>query len=214
MPLDLPSLLDRFLCELDTGLRTVASPARPRHPSPTGPSGEIEAISATEKDRSARLMRVNHSGEVAAQALYRGQAFVAGDEDLKQQLLDAAEEEHDHLAWCQQRVSQLGQRTSWLSPVWYAGSFAIGAAAGLAGDRVSLGFLAETERQVTDHLAGHLMRLPENDHCSRAIVSQMQQDEIQHGRDAEERGAGKLSGPAKAVMRKAAGVMTGLAYWI
>jgi ubiquinone biosynthesis monooxygenase Coq7 len=159
-------------------------------------------------------MRVNHSGEIAAQALYRGQAFVARDAGLKAALLQAAREEHDHLAWCEARVRDLGQQTSRLNPVWYLGSFAIGVLAGLAGDRTSLGFLAETERQVSEHLDGHLSRLPGGDQRSREIVTQMRRDEIAHGQAAMDRGGASLPGLVRSAMRRKARIMTSLAYWI
>ena len=157
-------------------------------------------------------MRVNHSGEIAAQALYRGQALVSRDPALRAELLQAAEEEHDHLAWCQQRVEELGGRISLLAPVWYAGSFAIGIAAGLAGDKTSLGFLAETERQVAEHLDGHLQQLAENDKTSRAILEQMRDDEIRHGDSAVERGGAELPPLMKRAMQTVSRVMTSVSF--
>lgn len=215
------SFLDSCIAELDTALRVVATrarePTRPV-PAPVGAPGGIDAgpepISAASARHAARLMRVNHSGEIAAQALYRGQAFVAQDAALRGRLLLAAEEEHDHLAWCEARVTELGERTSRLGPLWYGGSFTFGALAGLAGDRISLGFLAETEKQVVEHLDGHLSRLPRGDARSRCIVAQMRQDEAEHQDSALQHGGGALSLPVRAAMRAAAQVMTSLSYWV
>ncbi len=157
-------------------------------------------------------MRVNHAGEIAAQALYRGQALLARDPQLRNDLLQAADEEHDHLAWCDERARQLGGGTSKLAPLWYAGSFAIGMAAGVAGDKLSLGFLAETERQVTEHLDGHLARLPADDRVSREIIHQMRDEEIAHGEGAVARGGSTLPDPVRRAMRMVAGVMTSVSY--
>jgi len=160
----------------------------------------------------AALMRVNHSGEIAAQALYRGQAFVARESALREELLQAADDEADHLAWCRQRAEELGGRTSLLAPVWYAGSFVIGMAAGLSGDRYSLGFLDETEKQVAEHLNGHLSRLPASDSKSRRILEQMREDELRHGHRARELGGKPLPRPVPAAMRAVSRVMTGLSF--
>ena len=157
-------------------------------------------------------MRVNHAGETAAQALYRGQALVARDPALREDLLRAADEEHDHLAWCQQRATELGGGVSKLAPLWYTGSLAIGVLAGLAGDKTSLGFLAETEDQVSEHLAGHLERLPEKDNDSRAILEKMREDEIRHGQGALEQGGGELPRPVRELMRLTAKFMTTVSY--
>ena len=203
---------DRILTELDKALRVVA--ARPRAQRPTPATTAHEDLNSKESRLSAGLMRVNHTGEIAAQALYRGQAMVSRDPELREHLLRAADEEHDHLAWCQERTEQLGSRVSLLAPVWYAGSFAIGVAAGLSGDKTSLGFLAETEKQVTEHLDDHLKRLPANDSESRAIVEQMRTDEIAHGEDALERGGAALPPPVKRAMRAASKVMTTLSFRI
>jgi len=206
-------VLDEVISELDNALRVLGTRARPSRPSPA--AGEPRAdLAADEAALSAALMRVNHAGEVAAQALYRGQAVAARDPSLRPRLLGAAREEHDHLAWCEERVRELGQGTSRLAPLWYAGAFAIGAMAGLAGDRVSLGFIAETERQVSEHLAGHLKRLPTTDEVSRAIVMRMQAEENHHGEDARSRGAAELPAPVRGAMRLAARVMTTLAHRI
>jgi ubiquinone biosynthesis monooxygenase Coq7 len=159
-------------------------------------------------------MRVNHTGEVAAQALYHGQALVARSGTTREMLLGAAREETDHLAWCETRLSELQSRTSYLNPLWYAGSFAIGALAATFGDRMSLGFVAETERQVEGHLDQHLERLPQADTRSRAILEAMRADEIEHGRAARAAGGADLPAPARALMRHTARVMTRTAYWI
>lgn len=212
-------LLDRWITELDTALRVVT--ARARGVPADMPGGTDSAstpsdsgLSTADRDQSARLMRVNHTGEIAAQALYRGQAFVAENNDMRSRLLAAADEEHSHLLWCDHRVRELGSHTSRLGAMWYAGSFVLGALAGLAGDRVSLGFLAETEKQVTDHLNGHLSELPRNDARSHRIVEKMRDDEEAHKKAAVRDGGGELPTPAKRAMRGAARVMTGVSYWI
>lgn len=171
-------------------------------------------LSAAERAKSARLMRVNHSGEIAAQALYRGQAFVTRDQQLRVKFQSAANEEHSHLLWCDHRVRALGHRTSRLDVLWYSGSFIIGALAGLAGDRISLSFLAETEKQVTEHLERHLSLLPENDAQSHRIVQQMRDDEQTHKDAAIREGGTELPDTAKRAMQGAASVMTGVSYWI
>ena len=203
-------LLDALLTEIDNGLRTLATAVPAARPSPA--SGLAAApLSPTDQTAGATLMRVNHAGEVAAQALYRGQAFTTRDPGIRRSLLDAAREEQDHLAWCQQRVSELGGRTSLLGPVWYAGSFVLGAAAGLLGTSKGLGFLVETERQVEEHLSGHLDLLPESDLTSRAILRQMQSDEAAHGSKARELGGTDLHPAVGAAMRLVARVMTTVA---
>mgnify|MGYP001812946799 CR=1 FL=1 len=191
----------------------IAGAARAAQPAP-GKDGAADELNAAERAESARLMRVNHSGEIAAQALYRGQALFARTTAQRDALLEAAAEEGDHLAWCEQRTTELGSHTSRLAPVWYLGSFAIGAAAGLAGDKLSLGFIAETERQVAEHLDDHLNRLPAGDVASRAILEQMREDEIRPGAAAETQGASKLPGPVKSLMRGVSRVMTTLSYRI
>jgi ubiquinone biosynthesis monooxygenase Coq7 len=203
--------IDRLIGELDTALRVGASPAQGVSTNPATGIAEPR-LSPAERRRSAALMRVNHAGEIAAQALYRGQAAVARNPAQREALVKAGQEEHEHLAWCEERVRQLGGRTSLLAPVWYAGSFLIGAAAGLAGDRVSLGFLAETERQVSDHLDGHLERLPAADTPSRQIVRVMREEEIAHGNEARVRGGGDLPAPVRGLMKITARLMTTLAY--
>jgi 3-demethoxyubiquinol 3-hydroxylase len=206
-------LRDRLLAELDHALRVVVLPA----PAPATDASSTQAsegdsgLTPADRRESAALMRVNHAGEIAAQALYRGQALTARDPELRQHLLLAAGEEQDHLAWCEGRLQQLGSHTSRLAPLWYGGSFALGALAGLAGDRHSLSFLAETERQVAAHLEGHLQQLPAADAGSRAIVARMRDDEARHHQQARSQGASELPGPVRAAMTLASRVMTTLA---
>jgi ubiquinone biosynthesis monooxygenase Coq7 len=206
------SPLDRLLAEAGHALETmfVGTPAASR-PSPA--SGLPHAdLDASARRHAAGLMRINHVGEVCAQALYYGQAAVAREEALRAQMLDAAAEETDHLAWCGARLSELDSRPSLLNPLWYAGAWAIGAGAGLVGDRVSLGFVVETERQVEAHLGEHLERLPAGDARSRAIVARMQEDEVRHAERARDAGARPLPPPVPALMRFAANVMKAVAY--
>lgn len=218
-PSDLPddsrrlSPVDQLISHFDQALRTLAAAPHADRPSPATALPEAELTTA-ERTRAAGLMRVNHAGEVAAQALYHGQALTAAAGTTRTKLLQAAQEEGDHLAWCAERLSDLGSRTSLLDPLWYAGSFAIGALAGLAGDRTSLGFVAETERQVEQHLTSHLNRLPQNDERSRAIVDQMQADERQHGQDALHAGGRELPSPIRRLMRATARIMTSTSYWV
>jgi ubiquinone biosynthesis monooxygenase Coq7 len=199
--------LDDLITAFDQGLRTVFAPAQSLRPVP---GEEIPETGMTEEQRrvSAALMRVNHAGEVCAQALYQGQALTARDSAAKAALERAAREETEHLAWTERRIEELGGRKSLLNPAWYAGSFVIGALAGLAGDRWSLGFLAETERQVVAHLDGHLRRLPEEDRRSRAIVDAMREDEARHATSATGHGAAALPEPARAAMRVTSRIMT------
>lgn len=213
--------LDRLLTAADTALRALFGPARAARPSPDAgspASAVVRELDAATQDadrrEAAALMRVNHAGEIAAQALYQGQALVARSPKVRAALLAAGREETDHLAWTQQRLRELGSRTSLLDPLWYAGSFAIGVAAGLAGDRTSLGFIAETERQVERHLDGHLDRLPPADLRSRAIVEQMRRDEAAHGRNALELGGESLPLPVRRLMQATASVMTRTARWL
>ena len=208
------SLLDRLIVNFDRGLRTVLGGARTT--GRPNPSGVVEEANLTEAERhhAGGLMRVNHAGEVAAQALYHGQALTARRTDVSGILEQAALEENDHLAWCEDRLKQLGSRTSYLAPFWYAGSFAIGALAGLAGDRWSLGFLAETEHQVVAHLEGHLEKLPQGDERSRTIVEQMREDEGQHATTALKAGGAELPVPVRTLMGAVSKVMTRTAYWI
>lgn len=207
------SLIDRLIEPVDQGLRTLFGAGKAARPYPAESFPETVESDADRREVAA-LMRVNHSGEVAAQALYQGQAFVATDETLRRSLLEAGREEADHLAWCSQRVSELGGRTSLLDPFWYAGSFTIGVLAGLAGNRTSLGFVAETERQVVDHLNGHLARLPNEDMRTRAIINQMSADEARHGHNAMQAGGAELPTLTRTLMKLTAKVMTRTAYRI
>ena len=206
------TLIDRFIGEIDKALKVLSTPAQA--------SRKITAVqqetplSASARAESARLMRVNHSGEVAAQALYQGQALAARNDGVAAAMRQAAAEETDHLAWCEQRLRELNGGTSVLNPLWYAGSFAIGALAGALGDRASLGFVAETERQVETHLRGHMQRLDEADTRSRAILEQMTNDEVHHGAKAASLGAAELPIPVAAAMRLTARIMTRGSYWL
>jgi len=201
---------------LDSGLRTLFAPARSSRPTPLAKAQDALApLTEAEKRLSGALMRVNHVGEVCAQALYTGQALASKNDQLRSQLEAAGREETDHLAWTAERLAELGDRPSYLNPLWYAGAFAIGWTAGkLGGDRVSLGFVVETERQVEAHLLSHLDKLPANDVASRAIVQQMKADEAAHARMAEKAGALQLPTPVKEGMRLAAKVMTTVAHRI
>lgn len=205
--------LDRLIIPLDRALRTLFAPATPVRPPPGETLAEAD-LSASQRALAGGLMRVNHTGEVCAQALYEGQLLVARDPGVRQLLTRAAAEETEHLAWTGQRLRELGRERSVLDPLFYAGSFALGAAAGLLGDRWSLGFLAETERQVERHLDGHLQRLPEADARSRAIVDQMRNDEAGHALAAQQQGGYPLPLPARLAMQLAAKVMTGTTRWI
>lgn len=207
------SPLDQLITRFDQALRTVCAPARAGRASPAQGRSDA-ALGTQQKSVAARLMRVNHAGEVAAQALYRGHALSASAPAVRAQMEHAAREESDHLAWCEQRVHDLGSHISFLNPLWYAGSFALGVVTGLAGDKWSLGFVAETERQVVRHLDGHLARLPEADAPSRAILEQMRADEAGHATQAVEAGAGELPRPVKMLMQLTAQVMTRTAYWL
>ena len=209
--------MDRLLTAADSALRTVFARHHANRPTPMW-AAEVPTpapLSESQKAEAAALMRVNHVGEVCAQALYTAQALATKDQALRQHLTVACNEETDHLAWCEQRLHELGGRTSLLNPLWYAGSFAIGyAAAKLGGDRMSLGFVVETERQVEAHLESHLGLLPANDGPSRAIVAQMKTDEAQHAKEALAAGAAELPAPFKAMMQVAAKVMTTVAHRI
>ena len=208
------TILDQLFMALGQALRATHPAARsPARPSPAESVADpVPPLAETERRRSAALMRVNHAGEVAAQALYHGQALGARRSDIRHTLLRAAEEENDHLDWCGARVDELGARTSRLGGLWYFGSFLLGAAAGAAGDRVSLGFLAETEKQVVQHLDDHLDRLPERDAKSRAILGTMRRDEAAHASAALAAGAVPLPAPVRATMRCLSRVMTSTAY--
>lgn len=208
---DPATFIDQLFSHLDHGLRsTFVRPSSNR----VSPADAI-AIDPIEdqpmlRELSASLMRVNHVGEVCAQALYQGQALTSRSIEVREKMNEAAEEEIDHLNWCYQRIEQLGSHTSYLNPFWYFGSFALGLGAGLAGDKWSLGFLAETERQVVQHLESHLTRLPDEDTLSRAIVSQMAEDEAKHAEMAIDNGAAELPGLVKKAMTMTAGLMTQL----
>lgn len=204
--------VDRLLGGLDNALRTLASPARGS--GRAYPAAQLADDTLDERDRrhAAGLMRVNHAGEVAAQALYQGHAAVARDAIVERQMQTAAAEESDHLAWCEQRLGELGATRSRLSPLWYGGAFAIGALSGVFGDRWSLGFIAETEQQVCAHLDRHLEGLPRDDERSRAVVRQMRDEEAAHGENARLAGAAELPLPLRRLMRATARVMTATAY--
>jgi ubiquinone biosynthesis monooxygenase Coq7 len=213
--------LDTLISAADRALRAMLAPPAAGRPLPVAPppasrdNREADAVlTPDEKRESAALMRVNHAGEVAAQALYHAQAMFARDPEIREFMLHAAREETDHLAWCETRLKELGSRPSLLNPLWYAGSFGIGALAALLGDRASLGFVAETERQVEGHLKGHLDLLPEGDQRSRAIVEAMRHDEVGHGEKALSAGGAHLPGPVRELMRRTARVMTHTAYRI
>jgi len=205
-------LLDHLLMAADEALRALSGATTAARALPC--ANRDVPVSAQERTLSAGLMRVNHTGEVCAQALYSGQSLVARDPAVRGVLQSAGAEERDHLSWCRDRLTDLGSRPSFLDPVWYAGSFAMGIASGLAGDRWSLGFLAETEAQVERHLQGHLERLPREDACSRGIVAQMREDEARHGQSGRDLGARELPQAVKAAMRAASKVMTRTAYWV
>jgi ubiquinone biosynthesis monooxygenase Coq7 len=202
---------DRLLAAIDHALKLVAAPAAGTRPSPASGIRDGD-LDPAERTHAAGLMRVNHAGEIAAQGLYQGHAAVARDDATERQMHKAADEEFDHLAWCEQRLGELGAKPSVLAPLWYGGAFAIGALSGVFGDRWSLGFIAETEKQVCAHLGRHLASLPEADARSRAIVEQMRDEEAVHGSDAQRAGAAALPPPVKRLMGLTARVMTGTAY--
>jgi 3-demethoxyubiquinol 3-hydroxylase len=206
-------LIDRAIVEFDKVLRTLASPARSTRGTPGADLPE-SAMPPADKRHVAALMRINHVGEICAQALYQGQALTTREPSLRQSLEHAAHEETEHLAWTAQRIGELGGRTSLLNPLWYAGSLALGVAAGIAGDKWNLGFLAETERQVGAHLQDHLEKLPVDDGRSRAILDQMKADEAEHAATAVRLGAAELPLPAKLAMRAMSKVMTRTAYYL
>ena len=206
-----PDLPDQLLTGLNRALTSLF--ARPRGSRPT-PGAAGTPLTEGQRRETAALMRVNHAGEIAAQGLYHGQSLVARDPAIRALLDEAAREEADHLAWCETRLNELSDRTSLLAPAWYAGSFAIGVLAGLASDRVSLGFVAETERQVEAHLDSHLERIPPSDERSRAILTQMRDYEVAHGRTARHAGGVELPTPVRELMRATARVMTTTARWI
>jgi len=203
---------DQLLLNVDQALRTLFG--RPQVTERMNPANNLEEQEMTEqqRDHTARLMRINHTGEVCAQALYQGQALTARDPQTRASMERSAAEENDHLDWCEQRVQELGGRLSLLNPLWYAGSFAIGAVAGAIGDKWSLGFVAETEKQVENHLQDHLDQVPAQDQRTRAILEQMQADEIEHGRKALAHGGVELPGPVKLAMRATSQLMTRTVY--
>ena len=209
------SILDKLLCGIDTAIRTLIVPDC-RQSKRMSPAEAIEEVSlnAEEKKHIAGLMRVNHAGEVCAQALYQGQALTAQLGKVREQMTQAAAEEVDHLAWCEQRLHELNSQPSIFNPLWYTGSFLIGALAGLAGDRWSLGFVAETERQVSQHLEKHLKHLPPQDTKSQAILKMMQDDETLHAELAVQAGAAELPPLIKQCMRKVSRLMTESSYHI
>nr|WP_319564183.1 2-polyprenyl-3-methyl-6-methoxy-1,4-benzoquinone monooxygenase [uncultured Rhodoferax sp.] len=206
-------MIDRFFITLDSALRTVFTSHTGAQPCPTVP-GDVTELSELDKKEAGALMRVNHVGEVCAQALYTAQAFATKNEALRAHFMSAGAEETDHLAWTEQRLKELGERTSLLNPLWYAGAFGIGLIAGRLGDPVSLGFVVETENQVEAHLDSHMSRLPAGDHASRAIVAQMKDDEARHALNAKELGAVDLPAPVRGLMTAAAKVMTTIAHRI
>ena len=206
---------DRVLSAADSALRTLFAQPRAARPTPVAPASADMPLSEPERRMSGPLMRVNHVGEVCAQALYTAQAMTTNDPVLRQHLDAAAREETDHLAWTRQRLDELGDRPSLLNPLWYAGAFGIGWLAGrVGGDKLSLGFVVETERQVEAHLASHMNRLPAGDAASRAIVAQMKEDEANHAREAAAAGGTPLPAPVRGLMRLAAKVMTTTAHRI
>lgn len=206
--------VDTLIGNLDNAMRTLfARPQTTARPNPAADINDVE-MSVSEKKLAAGLMRVNHAGEVSAQGLYAGQAFTARLPDVREKMEQAALEENDHLEWCERRLDELSSHKSLLNPVWYLGSFAIGAAAGIAGDKWSLGFVAETEHQVVKHLNEHLNKLPEHDAKSRTVVEQMKQDEAHHATVAMQHGGAQLPHPIKTMMGVMSSVMTTLAYKI
>jgi len=205
--------LDKLVVEFDKGLRTLFAPAPTLRPLPGNDLPDAD-LCAEEKNRTVSLMRINHCGEICAQALYQGQALTARNEEVKAALVQAAWEETEHLNWTETRIKELGGRTSLLNPLWYTSSLAIGALAGALGDKWNLGFLAETEHQVEKHLESHLESLPPQDQKSRAILEQMKIDEIHHADTALEHGGAPLPLPVKAAMKLSSKIMTKTAYWI
>jgi len=208
------SPFDHALVNLDQAVRTLFG--RPRVTERHNPAEHHQDVDLSEDERRhiGRLMRVNHTGEVCAQALYQGQAMTAHTPDVRERLERSALEENDHLAWCEERIDELGGRKSLLNPIWYAGSFAIGAAAGLAGDKWSLGFVVETERQVEDHLDDHMTQVPADDLRTRAIMEQMKADEVKHADVAQAAGGAALPAPVRLAMKTVSKVMTKGAYWV
>lgn len=208
------TLLDHLFGQFDQALHTVFGPA-PQAARPSPATGKNDpALTPAERGLAGRLMRINHVGEICAQALYQGQAVTARLPEVRDKMEQASREENDHLAWTEQRIRELGGHVSYLNPLWYAGSFALGALAGALGDKWSLGFVAETEKQVVEHLTGHLVRLPAADEKSRAILEQMRDDEGRHATVAIESGGAPLPEPVRQGMRCASKIMTRTAYWV
>lgn len=206
-------MLDRLIVEFDKGLKTLTANAHSVRPHPDQKiSQATDELTSEEKRHAASLMRINHCGEVCAQALYNGQALTAKNPETVKALEQASKEETEHLAWCEKRIQELGGHTSFLNPIWYASSFTLGAIAGALGDKWNLGFLAETERQVGKHLNHHLETLPSNDAKSRAILEQMKIDEAEHAKTAVHLGAAELPAPIKAAMQSMSKVMTKTTY--
>lgn len=207
------NLIDRVITEFDQGLRTVLAEAHTVRPFPDQGKAESD-MTPEEKRHAAALMRINHTGEVCAQALYNGQALTARNPATEEALREASQEETEHLAWCEKRIKELGSHKSLLNPLWYAGSFTLGAVAGALGDKWNLGFLAETEKQVGKHIEGHLQRLPAQDEKSRAVLEQMAIDEAKHADTAIQHGGAPLPLPVKLAMKLTSKVMTKTVYWI
>ena len=203
---------DHLLMNIDQALRTLFG--QPQTTSRSNPAANLEDVDMTDqqRDHTARLMRINHTGEVCAQGLYQGQAVTARDPATRESMQQSAAEENDHLAWCEQRVEELGGRLSLLNPLWYAGSFMIGATAGAIGDKWSLGFVSETEKQVENHLQDHLDQVPPDDQRTRAILEQMKTDEIEHGQKARDHGGVDLPLPVKGLMKLTSKLMTHSVY--
>lgn len=207
------SPLDQLIGVVDTGLRTVFSTPHAQRPTPANTAAD-NPLTDADKQLAGRLMRINHAGEVAAQGLYQGQALTAKMPNVRDKMQQAAEEENDHLNWCAGRIKELDSHTSYLDPVWYLGSLTIGAIAGAIGDKWSLGFVAETEKQVVAHLDSHLDKLDEQDEKTRAILKQMKEDELHHATTALEAGGADLPLPIRGLMKLTAKVMTKTAYWV
>jgi len=206
-------MIDRLIIEFDKGLRTVLAEAHTVRPFPDRASAD-HPLDAQEKRHAAALMRINHSGEVCAQALYNGQALTARNPATEAALREASQEETEHLAWCEKRIRELGSHKSLLNPIWYTGSFALGALAGALGDKWNLGFLAETENQVGQHIESHLQQLPAQDDKSRAVLEQMKIDEAKHATTAITHGGAELPLPVKLAMKLSSKLMTNTTYWI
>jgi ubiquinone biosynthesis monooxygenase Coq7 len=210
----MPTVIDRLIGELDHGLRTAFGP--PPKPARASPARELDEsdLPAADRDLAGRFMRINHAGEICAQGLYQGQALTARLPKVRKKMELAAEEENDHIAWTAERLRELDSHRSYLNPLWYAGSFALGALAGIAGDRWSLGFVAETEKQVVRHLDGHLKKLSPRDHKSRAILESMREDEGRHATTAITAGAASFPQPVQRAMQFASKLFTTTSYWI